>query len=100
MLALRRKGSRVASDERVLGSGEFIDELVRDVESREREMLRLRRGVKDLHELAREVCEKEGLLEEELRCGSRVKRVAKAGRVFCEVAIRGMGVRRGCGFWG
>ena len=91
MLALRRKGTRVASDDRVLGSGEFIESLLQDVESRERETLRLRARIKDLNDLAREVCEKEGVSEGELRSGSRVKKVTRARGLFCGLSVKGMG---------
>jgi putative transposase len=91
VLSLRRKGTRVASDDRVLGSGEFIESLLQDVESRERETLRLRGRIKDLNDLARDVCEKEGLSEGELRSGSRVKKVTRARGLFCGLAVKGMG---------
>ncbi len=91
VLALRRKGTRVACDDRVLGSGDFVETLLQDAESRERETLRLRRRVKDLDVLAREVCEKEGLSEGELRSGSRVRKVTKARRIFCRLAVKEMG---------
>jgi putative transposase len=91
VLGLRRRGSRAASDERILGSSEFVEGLVRDVETVERETLRFRGGMKRLDELIREVCEQEGLSEEELRSGRRSKRVTKARRAFCKLAVKGMG---------
>ena len=43
MLSLRRKGIKVASDERILGGDEFIQRLMSEAEEREKETLRLSR---------------------------------------------------------
>ncbi len=48
VLSLRRKGMRVASDRRVLGSGEFVERLLSEVNEREKETLRLSPKVPDL----------------------------------------------------
>ena len=45
VLSLRRKGTKVASDERILGSGEFVERLLGEAARRENEMLRLSRKV-------------------------------------------------------
>jgi hypothetical protein len=41
VLSLRRRGIRVASDERILGGDEFIQRLMSEPEEREKETLRL-----------------------------------------------------------
>jgi hypothetical protein len=46
VLSLRRKGIRVASDDRILGSGDFVQSLLSEVDERERETLKLRRKLK------------------------------------------------------
>jgi hypothetical protein len=91
VLALRRKGGRVAADERILGSGAFIEQLRADAADREKETLRLTRKIVDLARLAQKIAAGEGLPEGELRSGSRRRAVVRTRRVFCQVAVKGMG---------
>ena len=91
VLSLRRKGGRVASDERILGSGEFIEQLLADAASREKETLRLSRKIVDLASLAKKIASGEGVTEEELRAGSRRRSVVRTRRVFCQVAVKSLG---------
>ena len=91
VLSLRRKGVRVASDDRVLGSGEFLESLLSEVNERESQTLRLSSKVSDLALLARRIAHDEGITESELRSGSRRKKVSKARRLFCHVAVKRMG---------
>ncbi|MBM4349148.1 MAG: transposase [Deltaproteobacteria bacterium] len=91
VLSLRRKGIKVAFDERVLGGDEFIEKLLREVDERERETLRINRKVPDLQGLAKRVMEGEGIEERELRSGNRKREVVRARRVFCQLAIGKMG---------
>jgi REP element-mobilizing transposase RayT len=91
VLALRRKGSPVASDARILGSGEFVEEVLAEAARREKETLRLTRKVIALPALARDLTAKEGVAEGELRSGIRIRAVVRARRLFCQLAVRGMG---------
>jgi len=91
VLSLRRKGIKVAFDERVLGGDDFIEKLLREVDERERETLRINRKVPDLETLAKRVMEGEGIEEGELRSGNRKTEVVKTRRVFCQLAIGKMG---------
>jgi len=91
VLSLRRKGIKVASDGRILGGDEFIQRLLSEVEEKERETLRLSRKVPDLATLARRIVKGEGIEELELRSGMRTRKVARARRMFSQLAIGKMG---------
>jgi len=91
VLSLRRKGIKVASDERILGGDRFIQRLMSEAEEREKETLRLGREVPDLLTLAKRVVRGEGIEESELRSGIRKRGVVRARRVFCQLAIGRMG---------
>lgn len=91
VLALRRKGARVASDARILGGGEFIEGLLAEAEVRVKETLRLSAKVSDLGSLAREIAARAGVSESELRSGSRGRRVGWARKVLSQVAVRKLG---------
>ena len=87
VLSIRRKGGKVASDERILGGDKFIQRLLSEAEEREKETLRLFRKVPELVTLEREIVKGEGIEESELRSGIRKRVVVKARRIFCQLAI-------------
>ena len=91
VLSFRRKGIKVASDERVLGGDEFIQKLLSEADEKEKETLRLSRKVPDLPTLARTIVKGEGIEESELRSGIRKREMVRARRLFCQLAIGRMG---------
>jgi putative transposase len=91
VLALRRKGSRLAADTRVLGSGAFTARLLAEAGWREQETLRLARKVVGLPTLAQQVVTEAGIAAGALRSGTRRRAVVRARRLFCQVAVTGMG---------
>jgi putative transposase len=91
VLSLRRKGEGYASDDRILGRSEFVESLLAEVDEREKETLRLSRKILDLESLAREIVAGAGLKKWELRSGSRQKKISRARRLFCQLAVRKMG---------
>ena len=85
------KDFSVASDERILGSGEFVEGLLSEVEKQEKESLRSRRKVVGIPALMKKVVVGEGLKKGDLRSGDRRRGVVKARRLFCQLAVRGRG---------
>jgi hypothetical protein len=72
VLSLRRHKLRMASDERILGSGEFIEEVLCQTEKRLEETLRLKARKVELGTLASRVSRSEGTDWDLVRSGSRV----------------------------
>ena len=91
VVSFRRKGIKVASDERILGGDEFIQRLLSEAEAREKETLRLFRKVPDLATLEREIIKGEGIEASELHSGIRKRAVVRVRRIFCQLAIGKMG---------
>jgi chromosomal replication initiation ATPase DnaA len=92
VLSLRRKGIKVASDDRILGSSEFIQEVLSEAEEREKETLRMSLQVSDLPSLARTLKMDGGKIDkDELRSGNRKRQVVKARKLFCQLAVKKMG---------
>ena len=91
VLSLKRKGIKVASDDRILGGEGFIERLLTEAEEREKETLRLSRRVPDLATLTRRIVKEEGIEESEFRSGMRKKRVVRGRRMFCQLAVGKMG---------
>jgi putative transposase len=91
VLAVRRRGLKLAADERILGSGAFTEHVLATAARQEKETLRLARTVVELPTLSGRIVAREGVTEWELRSGSRRPAVVKARRLFCQVAVQGMG---------
>jgi hypothetical protein len=66
----------VASDYGILGSGEFVQVLLSEVDEREKETLHLSSKIKGQSSLARSIEKDEGITG--LRSGSRTRKVSKA----------------------
>jgi putative transposase len=91
VLSLRRMGSKVFSDERILGSSEFVENVIADAEEKAKKTLRLTVKIADLAFLARKLCEGQGVDEVEFRSGLRKRQVVNSRRIFCQIAVKRMG---------
>ncbi len=67
------------------------ERLLAEAARRDKEALRLARKVVDLAALEGQLRRKAGLAAGELRSGGRRRGVVRARRVFCQLAVRGMG---------
>jgi len=74
-----------------LGSDDFVERLICEVDERGKQTLRLSRKVADLASLGRKIARGEGLTVSDLKSGNRKKRVSRARRLFCQLAVRKMG---------
>jgi len=90
VLPVRRKGRKMAGDARILGSGAFTEHLLAAA-CQEKETLRLSRNVVGPATLTRTILAGEGVTERQLRSGSQRPAVVKARRVFCQMAVQGLG---------
>jgi putative transposase len=88
---LRRRGEKTASDERILGSGEFIERVLSEAEESFKEALKWRRRVLDLPGLLEKISKKETVEEQKIREGDRRRPVVGARKVFCKVAVKKLG---------
>jgi chromosomal replication initiation ATPase DnaA len=82
VLALQRNGQKHESDERILGTGDFVHAIMRDAEERQLRQTKLRRGGKGIGDIIREECRKRGVNEEELIRGSRRRKVSQTRAVI------------------
>ena len=88
---MRRRGIGTRSDERILGSGGFVERVIAEAEAKERETLRLQRKAPDLRGLLREVAEKNDLSEGELKSLRRRRKAVRVTKLFCHRAVRKFG---------
>ena len=75
-ISMRRHGGRELSDERILGHGDFVERVIEEAEGRLRYQFREGGRRQTVEEFIQEVCEKENISFEELRAGSRRRRIS------------------------
>jgi REP element-mobilizing transposase RayT len=64
VLSMRRKGVKEAADERILGNGDFVHQILKELEEKE-----LRQAGLDIGEIIRQECRKSRISQEELKRG-------------------------------
>jgi hypothetical protein len=94
VLAMRQKKQRMASDDRILGSGEFVEQVLRQAEEREAQTLRLKRAGISFEDVVNEVAERRGVEVEELLSGSRRRVIGEARRDMAQIAVKKLGNER------
>jgi hypothetical protein len=90
---VRRKGEKELSDERILGSGDFVDRVLQEVEERQLRQMKLQRRGRGIEDIIQEECRKRKVSEEELRKGSRRNRVSEARAAIAYKVGRNLGFR-------
>ncbi|MBW1614696.1 MAG: hypothetical protein J7K02_12090 [Deltaproteobacteria bacterium] len=65
--------------------------MLEEVNEQEKETLRFTTKIADLLLLARQVSRDEGITETELKSGSRMRKISKARRLFCQLSVVKMG---------
>jgi REP element-mobilizing transposase RayT len=91
VLARRMRSDRQASDQRILGDGDFVQAIWKEMDERGKDNFRVSREKMGLGELAEKVCGVHGLQPNELRAGSRRHTVIRARGEFSEVAVKLLG---------
>ena len=91
VLALRRSGDRQASDQRILGDGEFVRELLGEMDEMGSRNLRLPLERMSLDSLAERVCEVHGVRSGELLSGSRRREIIEARRIMSRLSVKELG---------
>ena len=82
VLALQRSGQKQESDERILGTREFVHAVMREVEEQQLRQTKLRRCGKRIADILREECGKRGVNEQELVRGSRRRKVSRTRAII------------------
>ncbi len=78
VIALRRHGGRELSDERILGSGDFVKRVIKEADKSLTYQFPENERSQKVEQFIEEVCKKERISVEELRAGSRRRRISQA----------------------
>jgi hypothetical protein len=87
VVSARRSGQTEESDERILGSGDFVNAILKEAEEKTRRQLKIRRTDKTLTKIIEEECKKGRSSANELKGGSRRRKVST---VRARIAKRGV----------
>ena len=85
--SLRQRSERIPSDERILGSGAFVSNVLHEAEQGMKEDLVRRTKIPSLARLAALVSKQEGIEISVLLSGSRKRLVARARHIVCQIAV-------------
>lgn len=77
VISKRRHGKAESSDQRILGSGEFVEKIVMEAEERQNRQLTGASALRTVEETIRLMCEVEGVNAAELRGGSRRRQISR-----------------------
>ena len=92
VLATRRSGQKEETDERILGGGDFVSAILKEVEEKTMRQLKLQRDGKTITMIIEEECSKGRITPEELKGGGRRRRASTlrakiAGRALDELGL-------------
>ncbi|MCL4490873.1 MAG: hypothetical protein M1510_03065 [Nitrospirae bacterium] len=88
---MRRKKETGFSDERILGSGKFVEKMVSEAEERQKKMFSGSRA-EIVEEVLKSVCDKEGVQISELKGGSRRRIISQIRMKISHQLIEGHGI--------
>ncbi|CAB1064334.1 hypothetical protein D1BOALGB6SA_9126 [Olavius sp. associated proteobacterium Delta 1] len=89
---MRRSGERELSDDRILGSGEFVERIIKEAEGRNKFQLPVSENHQKIDEYISKICKNEKVSTDGLTGGSRRKEVSGVrNRVAIEL-VKGHGV--------
>ena len=87
VLSMRRKGRKEETDERVLGSGDFVHQVIKEAEDKSLRQLKVKRSALTLIKIIDQECRKGQISRIELERGSRRSKVSQTR---AQIARRGM----------
>lgn len=90
--AMRQSGAEENSDERVLGSGEFVDRLLRDAEENIKRQLPPLELAKRVRKIIEKACAKEKISREVLLSGSRRHCVSAVRAELAKILVEQVGI--------
>jgi len=91
VLAIRRRGEREVADQRILGDGDFVKQVISSLDDLVKKNLRLSGQRIDIKALAEKVSEKYNISIGELRSGGLRRTVVQARRAMSWIGVRELG---------
>ena len=92
VLSLRKIQERISGDERILGTGDFAERVLRESEESLRHRFRPAGRSKKIEAILKEECQKGEIELEELRMGSRRGKIPRVRSKVAQRLIKGLGM--------
>jgi hypothetical protein len=92
VLSARRSGDKEESDERILGSGDFVAAVLKETEEKSRSQLKLRRTGHSIRKIIEEECKKGRISPAEVKGGSRRGKVSEVRAVIAIRTVKELGL--------
>ena len=89
----RQSGVRIKGDERVLGSSDFVERLLRQAEEQLKEKYRFHTKAVTLEKLLEQVADYFKIDADDFKSASKERTVTRARRVFCYLGVRKLGYK-------
>ena len=89
--SLRKKKERVAADERILGTGGFVEKMLAEAEEKMKRQIRQAREGKKIERIIEQRCEEAKINIKELRMGSRRGRISEVRKQIIEELVKEYG---------
>ena len=89
----RDLGIRIKGDERLLGSSDFVEKVLKQADEQLEEKYRLQVSVISLQGLVEKVARYYKIDPKNLMSASKERRITKARRVLCYIAVRKLGYK-------
>ncbi|MBW2205919.1 MAG: transposase [Deltaproteobacteria bacterium] len=92
VISMRRHGAQDFSDERILGSGEFVEQIIEEAEDLVKRQLPANRRQKTIDKILQDICNMRGVNIMELSSGSRRRFVSEARRAIVCRLVKDHGI--------
>ncbi len=92
VISLRSRGEKEENDSRVLGSGEFVETVLREADENLARQIRHKQRKNSMKEVVEKMCAEAGVKVEEIRGGNQRRRVAEVRAKAAYGLNRGMGI--------
>jgi REP element-mobilizing transposase RayT len=86
VLSLQRRGQKEDFDERILGGGDFVHNILKEAEENQLRQVKAKRAGKTIQKIIEEECRKEGISIMELKGGGKRRKVSDTR---ARIAVRG-----------
>jgi len=92
VISMRRHGDRELSDERILGSGDFVKRVIREADERVKSQLSGEGRREKVESIISEACKKEGINIKEIESGSRRRHVSQLRTYIAHRLVEDYGI--------
>jgi putative transposase len=92
VLSIRRDNQRVLTDERILGTGDFVERILNEADERLKYQMAGNNGRQQISEVIERVCEEENINSHELRMGSRRRRISQVRAQIVHQLVENFGI--------